>query len=488
MLKRQLKEVLLSILPIIGLVVLLHFTITPIPALLFQRFLIGSVFVILGLTLFLLGVEMGITPLGSYTGAWLAKSNKLWFVLLVGAGLGFIISIAEPGLMVLANQVSGVTNGAISSILILVVVSVGLALMLALGFLRIFYNIPLYKLLLVLYGMIGLMALGTSKEFLAISFDASGSTTGILAVPFILALSVGISKLKKDSKASEKDSFGLVAIASTGAIMAVLVLDLLTHTQSFHAELETTTVSQQGIWSPFVSLIGPLVLETLGVILPLFLLFLFLQWKVLALKPRAFRKMLTGFVFSYLGLFLFMVGVNGGFMAVGSHIGQDLVMMANKLPIILIGFTFGMVTILAEPAVYVLTHQIEQVTSGYVKRKAVLIPLALGVGLAVGLSVLRIVVPSIQLWHYLLPGYVLSLLLMFVTPKLFIGMAFDAGGVATGPMTATLILAFIQGAAHVFEGADLLVDGFGMIAMVALAPIITIQLLGFGYHLKSKRH
>ncbi|WP_303975476.1 DUF1538 domain-containing protein [Streptococcus merionis] len=464
---------------------ILNVTLTPMPGPMMWRFMIGAILIVLGLTAFLIGVDIGITPLGGYTGTTLAKSNKLWLVIVAGIVLGFFTSIAEPGLMVLANQVNDVTSGSISSLSLLLLVAIGLALMLALGFIRIFFNIPLYKLLLVLYGIIGLLSLGTSKEFLAIAFDASGSTTGILAVPFILALSVGISKMKKDSKASEKDSFGLVAIASTGAIIAVLLLSFLTKTQTFHAELGTGVLDSNAVLASFTGLASNYAKETLIVILPLLGLLLVLQKLSLHLGKRELRRLLTGFGFAYVGLFLFMVGVNGGFMDVGTYIGQALVSLENKLPIVVIGFVFGVVTILAEPAVYVLTHQIGQVTSGYVKRRAVLVSLALGVGTAVALSVIRILVPGIQLWHYLLPGYLLSLGLMFITPKLFVGIAFDAGGVATGPMTATFIMAFIQGAAHIFEGADLLVDGFGMIAMVAMTPIITLQILGFIYQLKS---
>lgn len=487
MLRAKFKEVFVSVVPICVIVGILNVTLTPMPGPMMWRFMIGAVLVILGLTAFLIGVDIGITPLGGYTGTTLAKSNNLWLVIVAGIVLGFFTSIAEPGLMVLANQVNDVTSGSIPALSLLLLVAIGLALMLALGFIRIFFNIPLYKLLLVLYGIIGLLSLGTSKEFLAIAFDASGSTTGILAVPFILALSVGISKMKKDSKASEKDSFGLVAIASTGAIIAVLLLSFLTKTQTFHAELETGTLDSNAIVSSFTGLASNYAKETLIVILPLLGLLLVLQKLSLHLGKRELRRLLTGFGFAYVGLFLFMVGVNGGFMDVGTYIGQSLVSLENKLPIVVIGFVFGVVTILAEPAVYVLTHQIEQVTSGYVKRRAVLVSLALGVGTAVALSVIRILVPSIQLWHYLLPGYLLSLGLMFITPKLFVGIAFDAGGVATGPMTATFIMAFIQGAAHIFEGADLLVDGFGMIAMVAMTPIITLQILGFIYQLKSNR-
>lgn len=481
------KEVLFSVLPITIIVLLLNFTVSPMDSALVIRFLIGSLFVVVGLTIFLLGVDIGVTPLGSLTGTSLAKSNKLWIVLIAGVILGFFISIAEPGLMVLANQVNLVTSGQIPGILILVVVSIGMAIMIALGFLRIFYNVPLYKLLMAIYFIIFGLAVFTSREFLAIAFDASGATTGVLAVPFILSLSVGISKLKKDSKASEKDSFGLVALASSGAIIAVMVLDVFSKPNAFLADLDLVIPYSNGIISPFIEAIPTYLKESFLAILPLLIILLILQKISFKLNKRDLRGLLTGFIFAFMGLFLFLVGVNTGFMDVGTSIGSSLALMDNKVYIIAYGFILGVVTILAEPAVNVLTRQIEDVTSGYVKRKAVLVPLTIGVGVAVALSVVRILVPGIQLWHYLLPGYVISIAMMFFTPKLFVGIAFDAGGVATGPVTATFILAFIQGAANAFEGADLMVDGFGMIAMVAMAPIITLQALGLVFAVKSKK-
>lgn len=221
-------------------------------------------------------------------------------------------------------------------------------------------------------------------------------------------------------------------------------------------------------------------------ILPLVVILVSMQFISFKLKRREIRKLITGFIFAFVGLLFFLVGVNAGFMDVGTSLGKILVMLDNKAYIVIFGFILGALTILAEPAVYVLTRQIEDVTSGYVNRKAVLIPLALGVGIAVALSVIRVLIPEVKLWHYLLPGYIISIGLMFFIPKLFIGIAFDAGGVATGPVTATFILAFIQGAAHAFEGADLMADGFGMIAMVAMLPIITLETLGFIFGLKTK--
>lgn len=484
---QKFKENLFAVAPISIIVIILHFTLAPLETSLIVRFLIGSVLIVLGLTFFLIGVDLGITPLGAQTGIFLAKTNKLWFVVAAGIVLGFFISLAEPGLMVLASQVGLVTSGQISGMSILVVVSIGLAVLLAVGFIRIFFNIPLYKLLLVLYFIIFALAIFTSSEFLGIAFDASGATTGILAVPFILALAVGISSLRKDSRTAEMDSFGLVAVASTGAILSVMILNLLTKTTELSADLPINVEVSNTILSVFIEMIPSVAKEGFLTLLPLLVILVILQKFAFKMSKKAFRKMIVGFIYAFLGLILFFMGVDGGFMDVGSMLGYNLASMDNKFFVIAAGFVIGVVTILAEPAVYVQTHQIEDVTSGYIKRKSVLIPLCIGVGIAVALSIVRILVPGIHLWHYLLPGYIIALALTFFAPKLFVGIAFDAGGVATGPMTATFILAFTQGAAARVEGANVLIDGFGMISMVALMPIITLQLLGILYKIKARK-
>jgi len=484
----RLKENLSAVIPIVVIVLVLHFSLVPLQALTLLRFLVGAVLVILGLSLFLVGVDIGVTPMGTLTGSSLVKTNNLWIVLGVGFMMAFFISLAEPGLLVLANQVDLVTLGQISSAELLLVVSIGLALLVALGFVRIFWSIPLYKWLFACYVVVFIMSLFASPEFLAIAFDASGATTGILAVPFILALSVGVAGLRKDSKASEKDSFGLVAIASVGAILSVLVLSLFSGTREYAtARLEAVRMGGKSVLQPFLNLAPSALWESVVSMAPLVVGLIVLQKFLFKLGAKPYHRMLKGFAYAFIGLFLFLDGVNGGFMEVGSEIGYRLAQMENKLPLIVTGFALGFVTILAEPAVFVLTHQIEEVTAGYVKRKAVSAALSVGVGSAVALSVIRILVPGIRLWHYLLPGYIVALSMMFFVPKLFVGIAFDAGGVATGPMTATFILAFTQGAASAFEGANMLSDGFGMISLVAMAPIITLQGLGLIFRARSKK-
>ncbi|MCJ7842156.1 DUF1538 domain-containing protein [Lederbergia sp. NSJ-179] len=483
----KLKEVLYAVLPITVIVLILNFTLTPLDSSLIIRFIIGAVLIIIGLSIFLIGIDIGITPIGQSMGATIAKSNKIWIVVIAGLLLGFFISIAEPDLHILAGQVDSVTSGLISKSSLVVVVSIGIGVLIATGLVRSVYNIPLYKLLTVLYLIIFVLALFTSPEFLAISFDASGATTGALTVPFILALALGVSMLKKDSKASEKDSFGLVAIASTGAIIFVMIMNIISKTDKMTGSLEQIETTSPSIIGPFIQKLPTISQEIIVALLPILLVFLVFQKISFKMSKKAVRKILMGLLFTFIGLVLFLVGVNAGFMDVGSAVGHSIASLDNKAYVMIVAFVLGVVTILAEPAVHVLTHQIEDVTSGYVKRSVVMGTLSIGVGLAVLLSILRVLIPDLQLWHYLLPGYVIAIAMTYFVPKLFVGIAFDSGGVASGPMTATFILAFVQGAAEAIEGANVLIDGFGMIAMVAMTPLIALQILGLVFKLKSKK-
>jgi len=480
------KEVLGAVLPISMLVFLLNFTIAPLESEVVWKFIVGILLVTFGLAIFLIGVDIGITPIGNMAGSYIAKKNKLSMVLLFGLILGFFVSIAEPDLHILAAEVDLVMAGTISKYAIIIAVSIGIAVLLVVGLLRITYNLPLYIILLVVYGIIFLIACLSSKDILAIAFDASGATTGAMTVPFMLAIATGISSLKKDRKSSEKDSFGLVAIVSTGAILGVLLLGLLIRYNEMSAVLPSvleTTKDSVRIGERFLVFLK----EVAIALFPIVVIFMFIQWKSRTLHKQAFRKTIVGILFTWIGLVFFLTGVNSGFMLVGELIGQKLIQLEIPEIIVMIGFLLGVVTILAEPAVYVLTNQIEDVTSGYVKKSVVVSTMAIGVGIAVALSVIRIMVPQIQLWHYLLPGYMIAIALTFYSPKLFVGIAFDSGGVASGPMTATFILAFMQGITRASEESHNAIDGFGMIAMVALTPLIALQILGILYKVSSER-
>lgn len=485
----KLKEVLQSVLPITILVIILHFTIAPLPGIEFSRFLFGALLIIMGLAVFLFGVDIGITSIGNYLGKEIARSNSLKFVLVMGLILGFFISIAEPDLIILANQVSEVTDGAIPSTVLLVVVSVGIAFMMTIGLFRIVYRYPLRNIFFVIYTLIFLLAIFSSNDLFAIAFDASGSTTGALTVPFMLALATGVASLNHDSKSAEIDSFGLVGVASSGAILGVLILGLFTGDSGITGTLSVDVGAYTSWVVPFTDTLPHMALETVLSIAPILIIFVCYNLFVAKRKMQTadFKRAMLGLLYLYVGLVLFLTGVNAGFLNVGRQLGMTIAGMDSKWPVLFIGLLLGLVVILAEPAVYVLTHQIEDVTTGSVKRSVVLVFLSVGVGLAVLLSVVRVLVPEILLWHYLVPGYIIALVLAFRVPNLFVGMAFDAGGVASGPMTATFILAFIQGVADITPHSNVLLDGFGMIAMVAMMPILSLQLLGAIYQQRSKK-
>ena len=481
------KDSAFSVMPIVILVLILNFTISPIEADQLIRFLTGALFIILGLSIFLMGVDLGIDQIGQHMGDAIARSNKLIVVIIVGLLLGFFISVAEPDLHILAGQIDKVTSGTVAKWNIVIIVSFGIAVLLSAGLLRIVYNFGLHKMLTILYGIIFAIAIFASPEFIAISFDASGATTGALTVPFILALAVGVSALKRDSQASEKDSFGLVAIVSTGPIISVMIMSLIIGAEDISGSVDMAAGDDGSIFHPFMYKMPVMAYEVFFALLPILLVFLILRKRAFKLGKQQTKDILLGIVYSFVGLVLLLTGVNAGFMEVGTIVGFQIASLENDFLLIGTGFLLGLLTILAEPAVYVLTDQIENVTSGYVKRKTVMGALAIGVGISVALSMIRILVPELDLWHYLLPGYIIAVILTYIVPKLFVGIAFDSGGVASGPMTATFILAFAQGAAEGIPGADVMLDGFGIIAMVALTPLITLQILGIIYKIKTRK-
>ncbi len=483
----KLKETLSAVAPIVALVLVLHFTLVPVPGNMLVQFIIGAVFIILGLTILLFGIEIGITPFGEHIGKSFLKSNKLWYVVFIGFLFGFFINIAEPDFHVLAAQVASVTGGHIPMFVILVAVSIGTGIMLSIGVARIVKGFPLNMVYIVTYGIIAILALFSSSDMLAIGFDASGATTGALTVPFVLALSAGAANMKKNSKTAEEDSFGLVGVMSTGAILGVLLLNMVVKTDNVSPSIAVHGSNTGSIFAAFMAELPIVAKESLIALFPIVVLFLIFQRVNLHVSKRAFIKIIQGFAYTYLGLILFLTGVKAGFMNVGNFIGHGLGSLDNKGIVVGMGFLLGMLVILTEPAVYVLTQQIESVTNGYIRRKTVLVTMSIGVAVAVGLSMLRIVVPQIQLWHYLLPGFGLSMLMTFFVPKLFVGIAFDSGGVASGPMTATFVLAFAQGVSESIEYSNVLVDSFGVIAMVAMTPLIALQILGLIYKVKTRK-
>lgn len=485
LLKDKFKEVSLSVLPISLIVIILNFTLVPIDSDMLIRFIIGSLLVILGLGIFLFGVDLGVNPIGNLMGETTAKTNKAILVGILGFLLGFLITVAEPDLFILAKQVNQASGGIISTYTILVVVSVGVGIMVSLGLLRILFEKPLNKMYTIVYSIILLLGLKVSAEFLAISVDASGATTGAMTTPFILALGYGVSQLKGGKK-EEEDSFGLVGVASTGPILAIMLMSIIAGVTNIQGQAEAFVV-HEGIIGPYLKEFPRMMRETVYTLMPVILMFLIFNLFKFKLNRRNRNKILKGLLYTYIGLVLFLTGVNAGFMEVGRVMGYKIANLDHSLLLPAIGFLLGLVVVLAEPAVHVLTEQVEDVTAGYIKKSVIRIAFSIGIATAVSMSMLRIMIPSLKLWHFLLPGFALAVLLSYKVPPIFVGIAFDAGGVASGPMTATFVLAFAQGAADAIPTANVLVDGFGVIAMVAMTPLVTIQLLGYLFQLKGKK-
>ncbi|NLW01900.1 MAG: DUF1538 domain-containing protein [Clostridiaceae bacterium] len=483
----KLKEVLASVLPITFIVMILHFTISPLESDMFYAFLIGSALVIIGLTVFLFGIDQGLEPIGQGIGNALTHSNSYAVLITISLVLGFFISYAEPDLHILANQVDGVTSAQFDNILMVVVVSAGLGIMMTLGMLRILKGVRLKYVFTAAYGLIFILSQFSSADFLAIAFDASGATTGAITVPFMLALAAGISSLKKDSKMGEADSFGLVGISSTGAILGVLVTGIILNVEKLEGTLPETEISTANMLDAYGTKLLTIARDAFLSLLPIIIVYILFQIFSFKHKKNKVIDIVRGIVITFVGLVIFLLGVNGGFMEVGARLGIQLASMESKIPVLLVSLLLGLTTVLAEPAVLVLTHQVEDVTGGSVNRILVLIFLSIAVGASILMSALRILIPDIQLWMYLLPGFGLAVILAYYVPDLFVGMAFDAGGVASGPMTATFSLAFVQGIAAQVPTADVVTDGFGMIAIVAMMPVVAIELLGALYQAKSRK-
>lgn len=356
--------------------------------------------------------------------------------------------------------------------------------MVGVGLLRILFGKPLNKLFTFTYFIILIFGFKVSEEFLAISVDASGATTGAMTTPFILALGYGVSQLKGGTT-SEEDSFGMVGLASTGPIFAIMLMSIIRRLTNIQGEVEAF-VPNTGILTPYLSIVPQLLRESIITLLPLFCLFLIFDKNKFKLNKKSKNIILKGLLYTYIGLTLFLVGVNAGFMEVGRVMGEGI---ANFYPWLLpiIGFLLGMVVVLAEPAVYVLTEQVEEVTAGHIQKKVILGALSIGIAFAVAMSMFRIMIPTLKLWHFLLPGFAIAAFLSYKVPPIFVGIAYDSGGVASGPMTATFVLAFAQGAANAISTANVLIDGFGVIAMVAMTPLVAIQILGLIFKVKSKK-
>lgn len=475
-LRAKIREALLSALPVTVVVYLLSLTpILDLTAVELITFTVGAVLLVLGIGLFSLGADIAMTPMGTQVGAGLSRQRKLGLLCGVCFLLGMLITIAEPDLQVLANQVSTVMNGTV----LICCVGLGVGAFLVLSILKIVFQRSLSQILMLFYMLLFALSLilvvNGNGALLPVAFDSGGVTTGPITVPFIMALGVGIAGVLGDRR-SRENSFGLVSLCSVGPVLAVLLLGIFSSNDLSYA-VPDYTVSEDiaGAFASTALHTCKEVAIALGMIVGMFLICCLLFLK---LSKRSGRRIALGVVFTYIGLVLFLTGINVGFMPIGFRIGQALA-RGSKVFLVCFGFVIGVLVVLAEPAIHVLNAQVEDVTGGLVNRKSMMVGLCVGVGSALALSMLRMIF-DFSLVYYVVPGYFVSLLLSLFVPPVYTAIAFDSGGVASGPMTSGFLLPLAIGVCVELQGGEaVLRDAFGMVALVAMAPLITIQLLGF---------
>ena len=479
-LPEKLSESLRSVLPVTAVIFLLCFFVAPVPNSVMLAFIMGACFLVVGMGLFSLGADMAMSRIGEHIGAVMSRSRKLWIILAVSFAVGVFITVSEPDLMVLAQQVPNIPNP-----VIIWAVALGVGLFLVFAMLRIFFNVPLRWLLTGFYAVLLILSFFVPRDYLSTAFDSGGVTTGPMTVPFIMALGVGVSSVRSDSRAGE-DSFGLIALCSVGPIAAVMILGLLYSTEggSYSPFIVPDINNSIELWKLFAHALPEYFKEVAMAFLPIVGIFMVFQMPKSRMRGNELVRACVGMLYTFLGLVLFLTGANVGFMPVGNYLGELIGILPYKWIIVPIGMLLGYFIVAAEPAVHVLNKQVYDMTEGMIPPKAMSISLSVGVAISVGLAMLRVLTGMPIMW-LLIPGYALAIVISFFVPPMFTAIAFDSGGVASGPMTATFLLPLAMGLC-VAVGGNVAQDAFGVIAMVAMTPLITIQILGLIYQHKAK--
>lgn len=482
--KEKIFESLASVLPLTAIVLILSITLMPLASGTMILFLFGAVLLIIGMGFFTLGADISMMPMGEGIGVEMSKAKHPAIPLLLCMVLGMLITIAEPDLQVLAEQVPAIPN-----MVLILAVAGGVGFFLMVAQLRIFFHVPLAKMLLFFYPLVFILAYFTPPDFVPVSFDSGGVTTGPITVPFIMAMGIGMAALRSD-KNSREDSFGLISLCSVGPILSVLLLGIFFEPDSaVHTPVEIPMVgTTRAAAALFLHAIPEYLHEVAVALLPIAGVFLLFQLKTRRYKKHQLTRMIMGFLFTYIGLTIFLCGVNIGFMPAGQIIGAGIATGGRAWLLIPLGMIIGYFIVAAEPAVHVLTKQVEEISNGSVTQKMMTQALSIAVSISVGIAMLRILT-GVSLLYFLIPGYAVALILTKFVSPIFTGIAFDSGGVASGPMTATFLLPFAMGACEAL-GGNIMTDAFGIVAMVAMTPLITIQMMGMvtKWKEKAKRH
>jgi len=479
----KIKESLASVLPITGIVLLLSISISPLHTGTMVMFTFGALMLILGMGLFTVGVDLSMMPMGEGIGVEISKSRRLGLPLTICFVLGALITIAEPDLQLLARQVPTIPNR-----VLIFSVAAGVGLFLAVSLLQKVFSIRLSHALLFFYALTFLLTLLAPADFIPVSFDSGGVTTGPITVPFIMALGIGMTSLRSD-KNSQTDSFGLIALCSIGSVLAVLLLGIFYAPDDVSGSIikiaEIASTREAAMC--FLHALPEYAEEVAIAMIPIAAVFTLFQLIRRRFHRHQIGRIVVGLIYTYLGLVLFLTGVNEGFMSAGYLLGKTIASSAHQRWLLIpIGALIGYFIVAAEPAVHVLNKQVEEITSGSITAREMQIGLSIGVSASVGLAMLRILTGISILW-FLIPGYLFAVLLTFRVPEMFTGVAFDSGGVASGPMTAAFLSPLAMGACEAV-GGNMLTDAFGIVAMVAMTPLVTIQLLGLRDQLKRHSH
>ena len=475
------RESAVSILPFFAIIMVLYLVFLPFNLATTLALLVATLIMIVGMALFNVGVDMSTMKMGGYVGSHLSRSRKLSFMAILSFVLGFMVTISEPDLMVLAEQVPGIS----SKWVILITVSLGTGIFLLLSTIRTIFRLSIKKILIISYALSLILSFVTtwigSGNFVPLSFDAIGVTTGAMSVPFIMSFGLGICAVRS-GKNNQEDGFGLIALASIGPVIAILLVSLFIRTDSTIAAESVARIETFADWGVlFGSSILSYLKEVFIVIIPIFIFFVWYNYRYLKYPKSTILRMFFGLIYCYIGLVIFLTGVASGYLPTADLLGFSIASSDLKWALIPISLVIGAVLIFAEPAVHVLNKQVEDITGGVIRKRTMLVGISIGVAIAMFLVVLRALL-GFSFMLILVPLIILLIVISIYTPRLFVGIAFDSGGAAAGSLSASFVLPFILGICKALE-FDGMLYGFGTIAIISILPTIVIEIMGVRYQM-----
>ena len=489
-----LKEVFVSSLPLALVIILVCGFIAPMEtAFDYVRLGVGYLSVVLGQSLFLVGLDISILPIGKLVGSSLIKLKKAGVIIFFGVLFGLFATVAEPALAILARQTHIIMKG-VNELVFVWVMSAGVGVFVGFSLFRIIKNLNIKLVFAILYFITFIVVIFVPEQFVALAFDGSGATTGDVSVPFILTLGLGVSATMSKTKTSD-DTFGIIGLASVGPILALFIYGIVLKVMHGGDMPPSSTYDLHA-----ADQAGEIILSNLeGValaLIPIVLAFLPFQIFLIKLRKREFIEILLGSVAVYLGLLIFLSGIDFGFAFAGKYIGEVLLHEANpgwyRWILLVVGFVLGFAITLSEPAVTVLGEQLEEITNGHIRKFTLRMTLAIGIGFAAVISMVKILTQINILW-FLIPLYIISIVMAKFSPKLFVGLAFDSGGVTGGALTSAFLTPLTLGMAQTVANASgpgsqsILTNGFGVIAFISVTPLIAVQALGMIYDIRMRK-